>query len=130
MSVDLHELTAGLPPGTEIAERAKPIEGDRDLIFKQALDTSHETPHGLSKVIGTERETFDPKTVTSRAEGEGLVADMIRRRHATGAAWNPFLAVQDPAIDKLLAHVGPGERGELAIDNNGAKVLRVSKVSA
>src|SRR5271169_1368591 len=72
MSVDLHQLTAGLPPGTEIAERAKPIEGDRDLIFKQALDTSHETPHGLSKVIGTERETFDPKTVTSRAEGEGL----------------------------------------------------------
>ena len=125
-----HLIVGGAGAGVEIVERRKVVEGDRDLIFKQALDTSHETPHGLSKTAGTERETFDPKTVTTRAEGENLVADMIRRRHSTGVAWNPFLAVQDPAIDKLLAHVGPGERGELAIDNNGAKVLRVSKVSA
>ena len=128
MNVDLHQLTAGLPPGTEIAERRAPVEGDRDATFKSALSKSHETPHGLSKGVGTERETFDPRTVTTRAEGEGLVADMIRRKHATGVAWNPFLEVQDPAIDKLLGHVGPGERGELAIEN-GAKVVRVSKVS-
>jgi hypothetical protein len=129
MSIDLHQLTAGLPPGTEIAERAPQVEGDRDAIFKKSLHTAHETPHGLSKTAGVERESFDPKSVTTRAEGEGLVTDMIRRKHATASGWNPFLAVQDPAIDKLLGQVGPGERGEIAIEN-GAKVVRVSKAHA
>src|SRR5277367_3093490 len=124
--LDLHQLTAGLPPGTEIAERAKPVEGDRDAIFKSALTKSQEDPHGLSKgTAGTERESFDPKTVTSRAEGEALVVDMIRKKLATPVAWNPFLAVQDKEIDKLMGHVGHGERGEIAIEN-GEKILRVS----
>jgi hypothetical protein len=129
MSIDLHQLTAGLPPGTEIAERAPQVEGDRDATFKSALAKSHETPHGLSKGVGTERESFDPKTATTRAQADELVADMIRKKHATASGWNPFLAVQDPAIDKLLGQVGPGERGEIAIEN-GAKVVRVSKVHA
>ena len=86
-----HQVIAGAGQ-VEIVERAKPIEGDRDSIFKSALAKTHADPKGSPFVMkandGEEVDLTKPDAC----------AKLIQRAHASdSAAWNPFSESQPVA---------------------------------
>jgi len=95
-----HLIVGGAGAGVEIVERAKPVEGDRDLIFKSALGKSHESPLGqplVTKASDTDNETID-------LAKPDACSKLIRRAHSSGAAsWQPFAESQSIAKAASIA---------------------------
>jgi hypothetical protein len=98
---ELHPVIAGAG-AVELVERAKPIAGDRDSIFKSALSKSHEDPQGatvVSKAQPDDNETVD----LSKPDA---CAKLIQRAHSGGAVWQPFAESQDLAKAQEIATGG------------------------
>ena len=66
-----HNIIAGAGAGqVELVERAKPIEGDRDAIFKSALVKTHADPKGtpfVTKARDTDTGEVDAVEAGKRA---------------------------------------------------------------
>ncbi len=96
---ELHPVIAGAG-AVEIVERAKPIEGDRDAIFKSALVKSHEDPKG-QPLVTKARDTDTGEVDLTKPDA---CAKLIQRTHSSAsAAWNPFSESQPVAKAASLA---------------------------
>ena len=82
--------TAGLPPGTVIAERGPARATDGDAVFKVALAKAYSTPHGLEKsepvVVETKPEPTRKLSEAEAITGPVSVTDMIKAAQAQPGA--------------------------------------------
>ena len=72
---------AGMPVGTEIAERGPARASDGDQVFAKALSKAYDTPHGLEK-SEVARDADDVIDLDDPAS----VTDLIRKAHGDPAA--------------------------------------------
>ena len=118
---------AGMPVGTEIAERGPVRSTDGDAVFKAALLKVYDTPNGILKSEAPVERKSDHEIAGNRREQEERVTNLIKLAHANRAVWEPF-AENQSGVKALNEQVKFGEHGEM-FQENGRTLMRISKVA-
>jgi len=118
---------AGMPLGTQVAERGFARATDGDAVFKAALAKVYDAPMSVMKHESPVIRADDSEIATDPATQARRVTNLILKALDDAGVWDP-MAENQATAKALRKNVGLGERGDIFFEN-GAPIIRISKAA-